>query len=348
MSKIFVQTPLLLISILMMFSIVVTPVSAESKVTETGNRYEANDTVDIDNDVTGDLVSIGEEIQVNGKVEDNAVMAGRTILVDEEILGDLWVAGGYVVINGNLLGDARIIASKVYINSEVIRGDLTVFAEEVSISDKTEIFGEEILEVSKERRNVTDNPTDLTNADDEIGDFSENFSDFTNSFSGALSTIGFIASVIMFLGGIILSYFIIKVFPVFTEDTLVTIQKDFLKAGGIGFTVLLLGPIVAILLLISLVGIKLMLFLVLLAILATTVSQTLARYLLGRLILKRMGKDKTGRLIPLLVGALILGVYFFVLGILGPIGGLISFISHVLIISVGVGAISLNKKRALI
>ncbi|MDQ7021132.1 MAG: hypothetical protein Q9M91_04825 [Candidatus Dojkabacteria bacterium] len=299
-----------ILTISFVLSITISPIFADDKVTETGNRYNGDEYLEVNERVEGDLITINNEVVTNAPIEDNMISLGRKILVNENIQGDLFLGGGYIVVNGSVFGgDVRIVGAKVYINSEIIAGDLTIIADEVYISDQTRILGEEILNVRKEVRNADDNPTDLRDAEEEINKYMDTYVVAEKGFSGSTGVVGFIFAVVMFLASILVSYFILRFFPVFTEATLITIKKHYLKSIGIGFVLLALSVPIAIVLLISIVGIKLFAFLTLLFFISIMLTQTYFRYLVGRMLLVKMGRNESGRLLPLIVGTLLTTVF---------------------------------------
>ncbi len=304
----------------------------ESRDTKSGNKYIGGSSVEIEEDIQGDLVTGAETIEVNAVIGDNLYLAGGKVLLESDINGDAVILGGYVVINGNIYGDLRVLAGEVYINSNVVRGDVDAAASKISISENTQIEGEESIRAGEIQRNVSDNPTDLKDAGNT---YFNNLEFSARDLFAGFTVIRFVLEIVFFIGGIVAAYFFIRLFPTFTEKTLATMKKEKLKSGLLGLSALIAAPFLALILLVSVVGINLFFLLAVLGLLALMISKYLSSYLIGRIILQKLEKNKTGRLLPLFLGSFVLLVVGFI-----PIVG---FLAKLVLICIGLGAILNNK-----
>lgn len=103
----------------------------------TGSVLALGGTIDILGNVTGSVRAAGGTINVSGKVDGDLVVAGGqvNILPSATIGGDLLLAGGQAVIQGNINGKIKSAARMVNINSEV-KGPADINVENLTLGPK--------------------------------------------------------------------------------------------------------------------------------------------------------------------------------------------------------------------
>ena len=312
----------------------------DAKVTQSGSVYISEDSEVINNDVENDVVFAGGDLVINGDIVDNVIFAGNSIEINGNVNGDIIFAGGILILNGNVDGDVRAIGGNIFINSEQITGDLLVLGVQVSLLESLEIFGDVDIKGWQVQNSAVSNPFSINEV------VPTSLDTILNSSSGLFNFLAIVGPIISILGLIISAYFAIRIFPTFSEKTLVTMKSKPFVSLGVGILSFFIAFFVAILLLFSFVGIHLLTLLLNLGILSFILGSIYSRYVIGRLILQKLGWDNTGRLLVVIVGVLLID---FVLGIftfLPFIADLINLFIFGLSLW-GVGAIVLNKYNSL-
>lgn len=341
--KLFTSIFLLAVATTLVTSAVASDNDTESYTTKSGNVYESGEKLIVNENIEGDYFASATELTINGNVDDNVFVSGGAILINGDVEGDIFAAGGYIVINGDINGDVRVASGELYVNSELIDGDFQVFAGKVSLADEVEITGEQNISAGTTNQGVSDNPIDLS--DYEKGETS--FGNYQALYGGFL-VLGVVWSIIMIIGAIILAYAVLRLFPTFSEKTIVTVQNNFKGSLVAGLVTFIVGPILLVLLAVSVIGLKLSFFIIALFAVLAMIANALAGYMLGRSILRRFFKRKeTGRLLPTVIGVTILEIFINLLYIIPFIGFIAAMLVKTSILVVYGGAIIYNKYKAL-
>jgi cytoskeletal protein CcmA (bactofilin family) len=97
-----------------------------------GNARVAGGHVTINGNVGGDLVAAGGHVVIgpSARVTGDVIAAGGTLVIDGVIDGNLRAAGGEVVFNGEVKGSARFRARELQMNG-MVNGPATFAAEEI-------------------------------------------------------------------------------------------------------------------------------------------------------------------------------------------------------------------------
>lgn len=102
-----------------------------------GDFYAAAGTITVSGPVEGDLHAAGGTVTVQGAIEDDVVVAGGTVAIHGTVGDDVRVAGGEVTLAGTVRGDVLVAGGIVRIlSTAVITGDL------LFLSGETEVAGE--------------------------------------------------------------------------------------------------------------------------------------------------------------------------------------------------------------
>lgn len=332
--------PLMLIAIVQV-------VSAESLRSESdgGNLYVGREkTTRVNQDVENDLVYAGETLIYSGVIGDNLYAVGQSIQVDGDVKGDVIVIAANVIINGNVEGDIRILAYNAYINSEKIGGDINVGAFNYGISDKTEIGGSN-FSGSENRIETSLVPKNLSEIKDpwDFERFTES-NTYRNLFA-AFTAIAAIITIAWFLGTLIVSYFVLRFFPSFSDKAIQSMKTQWLNSTALGSTVLILSPFVGFLLLISVIGWPIIMTLGIFFFLSMLLSWVYFRYISGWFILKTLKINTESRFVKLLVGSLAVDLLFFLLAFTGRFGSVVTFMISFGVIAWFIGAMLIEKFR---
>ncbi len=337
-----------------------------------GNLYAAGSTINIDGKVTGDVFCAGQSININGDVEGDVFCAGQSININGKIGGSLRVAGnsinlnGQVARNGVAIGASIVTAASSTIgwdllvlgNAYVLRGgigrDLYGNAGKVNLAGQ--IGGNVDIKFGEQKNN--DQPLTIAGTAKINGDVKYTSTNNAVIENGSvikgqtvhnlpkvaarknnLSNLGWwwgkLISIFsaLVIGLVLISFWrepIIKI----TDLMLAKIGPSF----GWGIIALLLTPIIAIILLITIIGIPLSLILMALWLVALCLSKILAGILIGRGLLNNYWPKQKDSLIS----AMIIGVAIaYIIFSLPIIGGFISLLAMLW----GLGGIMLALKK---
>jgi len=232
-----------------------------------GTAFAAGQEVTVNGDIKGDLFAAGQEVTVNGKVYGNLYAAGQNVRVKGQVTGDAFIAGEkaeaaegaafgrdllmfaakvihagrverqmfadsqYAVINGSIGDNARLSADNLEIREGAdIKGKLVYLSpKKASVSENAKIGGgaewKKVVPVAKEKQ-----PT----------------------FAGQL------VGLIIGIAGALLVWFIITAWkPDFWAGLTKPIFNEPVKTMGMGALVLILAPVVAVILIATVIGLPL-------------------------------------------------------------------------------------------
>lgn len=131
---------LVAIGIILMLSTLVLPFVTSAGTTRTGATVDVGQAERI----TGDFNAAAGDITLAGTITGDANVAGRKIDVPGTVEGSLNVFGGSVTISGNVRHSARIVAGQVDVTGN-IAGDLIVAGGSVTIPSQARIAGDLIV-----------------------------------------------------------------------------------------------------------------------------------------------------------------------------------------------------------
>ncbi|MDQ1275858.1 MAG: hypothetical protein QG610_1433 [Euryarchaeota archaeon] len=339
-----------LLSLIVLFTIFfsVLPFSAGAaeeesylKYTSSGNAFGGGDNLQIDQDIQGDLVLAGSVIEINGNVMDDFTGAGGELVINGDISGNIMAVGGTIRVNGDVGGDLVVAGGQVFLSQDsTVEGDILLAGGEVTLNgivngngsvsagtlqtgDNFEIKGDLELEAenypSDLEEDVGGNLNVTTTEQDQYAGDSEGFSIF--SF------------ILGLLAALALGFILIYTFPVFVTELAEVVRFSTLKAGLVGFLLLIFVPVLSVILLITFFGWSLSVLLILLLALAALIATVPVKLLAGEIVYNKIFKKEAGKMMYYLVGAVVFAVIYEI-----PfLGSLISFIA----LLIGLGAIGI-------
>lgn len=219
----------------------------------TGDLHIAGKNVVIKGNIGQDLMVLGGTVELKGNVKGDVLVFGGKVIISENSLisGDSIVLGGEFEYLGNISGNLNTITGNVNLNG-YIGGDSIVTTQKLIVGNffdtKTDssvlYFSPEKAEVSEE---VSDNFVyNRTKEWKESRIIQSNIS----SFFGFWSLLRFITTILMI-------YLIIHLFKPFTNTVINFGDKKWVSALIIGLIVTIAVPAIAILLMVSLIGLPL-------------------------------------------------------------------------------------------
>lgn len=320
--------------------------------------YVAGGTVNIDADITGDLVVSGGDLFIGHRVHGDVIAAGGSVNIDGEILDDVRVAGGEIIIDATVGddlilaggeikvssatstgGEAWLAGGDVYMAGTVnnglnigagnirisgtIHGDVELEGGDIQILEGALIDGNlhykspneaKIHPDAKITGNVTYEPTEWDHPHRGYGIF----------FSITLV----VAGIALFL-----------IFPGFTMSAAGRVSADPWRSLGIGFALLVVTPIAALLLMSIVLGVWVGLSLLALYFVALLMGLLISCFFLGDWGARLLHKDvaATGRrLLSVTIAIILLGF----IQLIPVIGGLLTF--ALLLLGLGAGILQLH------
>ena len=99
--------------------------------------YLAGATVTVAGDVRGDLYCAGQNVDITGTVEGDVICAGQTINISGNVLGNVRVAGQTVTLSGPVARSVTAFGQSLTLTGNaVVNGDVTAFASSLELGGK--------------------------------------------------------------------------------------------------------------------------------------------------------------------------------------------------------------------
>ncbi len=329
----------------------------QDKVVE-GNFYVAAKNITVEGVIDGDLIVAAQSINIKGKVTGDIISLSQGLQVDGEVSGNIRsISTNYANINSrigknvNILSNNLVIGEKADITwnvlmgtvlSEVkgtIRGELNGFTNNLKVSgiinnninlrinDKEKNLGNNIQlsEESKINGDLNYLAAKTLNIDKNKVRGSINFTE--KSFQKNTKEVLWDLLVAIF-SALVLGLVIVSLFKKFTQKTLLNIEKNWNKNLLFGLLTLIITPIIAILLAITLIGLPLSIIVILLWLISLYVAKVVFGIYLGYLLRTHLFKIKKINLnMSLLLGVPLAWILFSI-----PVVGRVLSILSILII----------------
>jgi len=318
----------------------------------------AGDTIMIDGDVSGDLIAAGGSIEVAGRVDDDAWIAGGSLIIDGEIGDDLRAAGGSIHLRGSVADNAMIAGGTITTssNSDVggdldaaggsieiaghvgadlscgggivvmggtVDGNATICADDIRILPSARIQGDLKYTSDKEIK---------IPAGTVMGDvvYKRSEKKVEDIYSKTTS------SIISFLSILLIGLLMVR----FTGNTTIrvsdTIAAHFLKSLGSGVLLLIAIPLIALILMLTVIGIPLGLIVLFTYIVILYISKIFVGLVIGRRILTYAKQEISSPYWHLVVGLIIIAFATRI--------PLLGFLISLIVILAGLGALVMAWK----
>lgn len=328
--------------------------------TVNGDAYIAGGSVTVDGTINGDLLATGGNVTILGKVSGNVRAAGGNIIFSSNvgrnativggsistteaglITGSLATAGGNVSINSPVGKEINAAAGQLTLGNKingpvnaytsnlnltpnaVIVGDLNYWSEkEIQINPDASISGEvkyHFVQTPKYEKKTK-----------EVAD--------SGKILGLITAGTLMFSLYSFIVSLLIGLLIINFLPVFSVETVKTIETHPWMSLGIGFLTVILFPITFITLLITIIGIPLAFVELMALIILWFISETFVALFIGTKVLNYFRKEKISKVWTLFAGLVILGLLSFI-----PV---INFFAGMLTYLFGTGALLVQKKKS--
>ncbi|WP_135606128.1 hypothetical protein [Methanococcoides sp. NM1] len=313
--------------------------------------YLAGDTLIVSGTVLGDVVATGGTVQIYGNVSGDLIVAAGDVIITGSVGDDVRVACGNFELSGHVGDDLLVTAGTVSTNeTATIGGDTTIrsgdadlagnFGGLLDVSAGDLVFsgnveGDAILDAS----DLTIQPDSSIKGDLEYSSSKEisipvgivgeeikpeRTEQREDSFDGdgVLKVISFIGKIAYYLFLFALGVILILVFPEKTEEIVKDIQEETFKNIAVGLLILVASIIGSLVLLITVIGIPIALFLLLLLFIVLLIAKIYTAMWLGEVTFRKAGFEYNQWTV-LAVGLLLL----LILTELPFVGGIISLLA---------------------
>jgi cytoskeletal protein CcmA (bactofilin family) len=309
--------------------------------TSSGNVLGGGENLQINQNISRDLVIAGSRLEINGNTGNDVIVAGGELIVNGNVTGNIIAAGGSITVNGNVGGDVVAAGGQISLSrNSVVKGDVLLGGGEITLDGTVNGNGNISAGTLKtgdgfklkgnlglQADNYPSNLKDKVGGNLNIKQTNATANRSGKPFEG-VNIFSFILEVI---SAVALGFILIYLFPGFVGELEGLIKDSPLKAGLLGFLTLVFLPILAIILLITIFGWSLSFLIILFLALALLIATVPVKLLAGEMIYRKILRRDAGKMMYYLVGAVIFGIVFEI-----PfVGGLIRFIA----ILIGLGAI---------
>lgn len=241
-----------------------------------GDALLAGGSVSTASEIEGDLVAAAGELSIGGAVGDDLYAAGGNVRFDAIVQGNARVAGGdvtvgpaTVVVGGLSLAGARVEFSgnaHEYLRASggsvridgVVQGDAEVSAEQLVVGPEARIGGR-LLYHGPGEPEVADGAVIAGGLESRPGDGPRRFDDFRPRLHDGVHGVG---RVLWFAGVFAAGALYLLLAPRFASEAAATVGRRPLPSLGLGLAIAVCVPFVAMVLLITIIGIPLALLLV--------------------------------------------------------------------------------------
>jgi cytoskeletal protein CcmA (bactofilin family) len=300
----------------------------------TDNLYVAAGEVAVEAPVDGDIFVAGGQIRVTGTIRDDLFVAGGNIQVEGPVQGDVRVAGGNISLRSDIGGDLLVAGGNVELLSGAdVAGQVWASGGQVTIASTTgpvmaqagQLRLEETAHIRGDLRYTSREEAQIAagaTVDGETVRQALPGRQDRRGLAGALTGAGLFALLVT----LIMALLFIYVLPVKTAALAVSWRQNFGMNILWGLLFLLVTPILAVLLLISVVGMPLGIGVLLLYPIFLYIGQLTLVIAVGAWL--RSWWDKDRGLYVDWVAAIIGVVATFIIALIPIIGALVLFIAY--------------------
>lgn len=313
-----------------------------------GDLYIAGKTIIIDSTINGDLIAAGRTIIVNGLVNGSIIAAGETVNINSEVTHAVRVMGRTLNISGTIGGDLLVageefsMASTSEIGGDLllgagsafidglIKGDINSGINSLTIASTASIQGK--------LNYISENEANIQPGAQIKGIINHKLPDLPDVKKG-LEACRLWWIVLGFLMTLVLGIIIVLLAPIRVKAVTESIHTHPWASLGWGVVILIVTPIAALIVCITIIGLPLGLIALALYAIAIYITQIFVGLFIGQLIIGAFKKVETR---AALVGSLALGLA--ILGLLRLIP-LVGFFFGLVTVLFGLGAIFVSKRK---
>jgi cytoskeletal protein CcmA (bactofilin family) len=298
----------------------------------TGDVYAAGGNVDISGSVTGDIIASGGTLTISGPVGGSVRVAGGTVRISGEVMRNITVAGGTIElatgakINGSLMvaGGTVLVSAPVNGYIKAATGSLTLnntVGGNVDAAVTTLQLGSQ-AKVGGNLTYTSNNAALIDSGATVVGSTTQKAPPAKPDRAELFGKLFFIATIIHLLSMLVIGLLIVALTPKFASDTTAYMTKHLWASLGWGVILLFIVPIIAAILLVTIIGFPLGLIIGGLYLIALYVAPIFAALAAGSFLADKIDKS-AGSYLRLLAGVLI----YWLLTFTPILGGLAIFLA---------------------
>jgi|GEM_PF-987278 len=334
-----------------------------------GTLYVAGSDVKMQGTVQGDLMCAGQNVEITGTVEGDVLCAGQNVTVNGDVHGDVRVAGQVVNIKGKVEGSVSLLGQNIDVDSAASIGrDATILGQQTSVAGTigrdVESLGGSFTTTATIGRDldVTSQQVSLGKGATVAGMFMYVSKNDATVDSGArvagktehkmppkdetesqfMGPRAYIPSLIFsFASFLLVGAALLVAAPRLVRATTASITAAPFTTLGAGFIGLVVPPVVALMLFITVIGLPLGFIILLGWVISLIIGVVFTAQVVGRKIIAKLKwQDTLQNFAALLMGLLAL----FIVALIPVIGGLVMFMAVVW----GIGGLwyTLVKRRS--
>jgi cytoskeletal protein CcmA (bactofilin family) len=282
-----------------------------------GDLLAAGGTVTIAGSVSQDVRVVGGQITLNGSVGRNLTVAGGDVDLSESavVAGGLVSAGGRVRLAAPIGSSARIAAGSAIVSGPV-RGNLDVMTGDLRLTSKAAVSGG-LTYWSQEQASIDSGAKVAGGVTRKA--LPEMSRPRAETLLGALAGVVIVAKLVSAASTLILGLLLIYLFPGYTQSTVSTLSARPGASFGIGLVALIITPVAATMLLVTVFGMPIGLMAIALYLVAIFLVRVFVIMWIGRVLLAWRGNEVRN------TWALVVGLIVYSLLTLIPfVGGLVA------------------------
>ena len=290
-----------------------------------GDVMALGGTIDIRGEIQDDVRTAGGDINIDAKIKDDLIAAGGKVRISSatSVGGEAWLAGGDVFMAGVVNKDLSIMAGNIRL-SGTINGDVNLQGGEIEVLEGTLIKGNLYYKSPNEAK--------IHSSAKIMGETTYEYVEWEEHHGAS----GIFFSLTMIIAAIVL----FKLFPSFTLSSARRISVDPWKNLGVGFALLVIAPITAVMLMGIVLGVWVGLVILVLYFVSLLLAFLIGCFFLGDWGARRFNKNITTtahRLISVSIVIVLLGI----IQLIPVLGGLLTF--ALLLLGLGAGMLQLHS-----
>lgn len=310
--------------------------SLPSERTYEEDTYLSAGNLSIASTILGDLVAAGGEVLITGSVSEDALIAGGSITVIGDITDDIRAAGGSVTIAGDVNGDVVVAAGQTTIAGGMVGGDIIwaggMLTVDAPVAGDATLIGGKVTINAPIAGNVEYTGDDITIGENgSVGGELIHKSmpgtgvgtTISEDLDGILMGVGILALILSLLMKFIGSWVLTLAVPKFATEIVERSASHTWAHIGRGFVALIVMPVAAVFIMVSVIGLPIGVFTLLAYVLMLMFAHFVMPIIVGVWVRKWVSKDAEPAInwLTVLFGV----VALLVLGLIPIVGWIVRF-----------------------
>lgn len=299
-----------------------------------GDVYVAGETVIVDGTVNGDLLVVGGTVEIKGQVAEDVRVAGGTVTIKGNVGGSVTAGTGqFILEDEGAIGRSIVVGTGNLMLDGPVNGDVYAGVGDFTLMSNAQVNGN-LNYASSKRAKIADGAVVAGTVNfKQTEQPQQQRRKASRVFSNAFMIGKLVSLSILFIIG----FAFLRLFPVFTKQTVSIAKISPWKDMGVGLLILFMTPIIAVLLAVTIVGIPFALVLLFAYMILLYIAKIFIAIYLGNRVLKYVSKNKSEGL-ALFVG-LIVQLFVTLVPFVGWFAGFVFMVW-------GTGAYIISKRQS--